>query len=216
MSLDEIFAGLATETARPSVWRCEGGQNRCRLGKNRREIMKTSTITALTLATLIGAVALPAVARDGYGPSDRGPRAGNPMMQFTQMDADGDGKITTEEMDAFRAARFAEQDADGDGFLTKDEIVAAETAKMQDRMGKRVAHMMIEQDADEDGKISLEELSAAGPGAHLFARLDADGDGAVSQDEIRQAMQQRRGGDGERGDHERGHGKKRWMNDDAE
>jgi Ca2+-binding EF-hand superfamily protein len=177
--------------------------------------MKKTTLSAIVLATVIGAVALPAIAREGFGHNERGPRAGNPMMQFGQMDTDGDGKITTEEMAAFRAARFAEQDSDGDGFLTKDEMLAAQMAKIQDRMGKRIEHMMIEQDADDDGKISLEELSATDRGAQMFSRLDLDGDGAVSQDEVRQAMQQHRGGDRD-GEHRREHGKKRWMNDDAE
>ena len=177
--------------------------------------MKKTTLSAIVLATVIGAVALPAIAREGFGQGEHGQRGGNPMMQFSQMDADGDGKITTEEMAAFRAARFAEQDADGDGFLTKDEILAAQMAKVQERMGKRIEHMMIDQDTDDDGKISLEELSATDRGAQMFSRLDMDGDGAVSKDEIRQAMHQFRGGERD-GEHRGEHGKKRWMNDDAE
>ncbi|SMX49281.1 EF-hand domain-containing protein [Maliponia aquimaris] len=144
----------------------------------------------------------------GYG--DRG--AGAPMMEemFAQIDADSDGKVTKDEIEAFRAARFAAADTDGDGKLSQDEMAAARDARRMERVQAMVTRM----DTDGDGLLSAEELAAGQPQAArgpepMFDRLDADGDGALTLEEMQQARgafgrergMGRFGGD--RGDHHR-------------
>jgi Ca2+-binding EF-hand superfamily protein len=45
-------------------------------------------------------------------------------MVFEEMDLNGDGAVTLEEMEGAREARFAEADANGDGVLDRDELLA--------------------------------------------------------------------------------------------
>lgn len=138
--------------------------------------------------------------------------AGMPMMgeMFAQIDADSDGKITREEMEAFRAARFAAVDTDGDGKLSQEEMTAARDARRMERVQGMVTRL----DTNGDGLLSAEELAAGepqmprGPEA-MFDRLDADGDGALTLEEMQQARGPygreggMRGFGGDRGEHHR-------------
>jgi len=157
-----------------------------------------STLKASVLAMMIPlAFAAPAIAQDrGHG---------GPRMMFEELDANNDGAVTLEEMEAAREGRFARADANGDGQLTRDELVAAG----QDRIEDRVDRMIERADANEDGQISEEEMaemrgSRRGPDPErMFNRMDADGDGQVTEAEFDEAvarfMERRGGGD-------RGHG----------
>jgi hypothetical protein len=149
--------------------------------------MKFLTTTAIVLALGAGAVATTAVlAQD----TPRGPG----MMDFEAMDADGDGKVTREEAEAYRAARFAAADANGDGVLDRDELVAAARVRMEARMAERarkaaevaVGRMMARHDTDGDGRLSAEEQAAEMP-MRMFDRLDRDNDGAISLEEAQAA-----------------------------
>lgn len=53
-------------------------------------------------------------ARPGKGPAD-------PAKRFRRLDANGDGFVTAEELDAVFAKRFAQLDADHDGRVTRAE-----------------------------------------------------------------------------------------------
>lgn len=56
------------------------------------------------------------------GPGRRGGRGPGMMGQmFTAADADGDGRITREELRVSARARFCEQDVNGDGLISVDE-----------------------------------------------------------------------------------------------
>ncbi len=57
------------------------------------------------------------------GPGQGGAR-GNPAAQLRNMDSNGDGKITREEMPAQMQQRFDRMDQNGDGVIDEEEIEA--------------------------------------------------------------------------------------------
>ncbi|TBX29278.1 hypothetical protein TK43_01030 [Roseovarius sp. JS7-11] len=138
---------------------------------------------------------------------------------FTELDADGNGELTLEEMLAHREARFAEADTDGDGNLSRDEMIAAAMGRVEASIDRRMERF----DDNEDGMLSaneLDDMRPRGPGPErLFSRMDEDGDGVVSAEEFETAaanMMQRRsgmGGQGRHGGGGEGHGW-RWGQSD--
>lgn len=144
---------------------------------------KQTLLAAGILIPLTLSVAMPAVAQ---GPA--GPRG----MVFEELDLDGDGQITLEELTNRGEARFAETDTDGDGALSRDEMIAAGRARVE----ARVDRMLEAADADGDGQITQDEIAALREDrretrqARMFERLDADGDGAISAEEF-EAMSDR-------------------------
>lgn len=201
--------------------------------------MATKTYLSAAVVLLGAGLIAPVIAQTAGGtetappeapagaPDDMAPGMGmddmpgrGPMFDFTAADADKDGKVTKEELMAYRKARLAGTDADGDGLISTEELAAHMKAEMNARIDERAKARVAAQDADGDGKLSAEEMIAPPMPMRLFDRLDADGDGAVSQDEIakaREMMRQRIGDRGEgRGDgHRKGHQGKGWfMQDD--
>ncbi len=173
--------------------------------------MKRTTALTGALIIALAATGLPAVAQDrGDGP--RGP-----IFPFEDIDANGDGQITQEEIAAHAAARFAAADTDGDGALSAEELIAQREQQRTERLQRRAEQMIERRDANKDGRLTADEM---GPrdGEGMFARLDANDDGVITKEEIeeaRAAFKDRHGHGkrfkdhrkGERGDH-RGHGTK--------
>lgn len=164
--------------------------------------MKRTTALTGVLALAIAATSLPAVAQErGEGP--RGPRG--PMFQFEEIDANGDGKITQEEIDAHAAARFAEADTDGDGSVSAEEMVARMQAQRDERMQRGAERMIERMDANDDGVLSADEMAPRNT-ERLFSRLDANDDGEITQAEMEAAREKMQKRFGEHRKGERGHG----------
>ncbi|KAJ55327.1 hypothetical protein ACMU_11570 [Actibacterium mucosum KCTC 23349] len=149
--------------------------------------MKIKTLTAIGLATVLGATALPVMAASGEG--GKGERA---AKMFETLDTDGSGTITQAEFEAKAAERFAEVDANGDGLLSPEEMAEASPRKGKFREGGRegvsddrraefAARMVERKDTNGDGLLSVEEIAAR---EDVFARLDTNGDGALSLEEF--------------------------------
>lgn len=143
-----------------------------------------ATLVAVSLAGLSTAFAQPG---DGHHPR---------MPAFEEMDTNGDGSITAEELTAKRAERAAQVDADGDGKLSAEELAQAEIAKATERATRHAERMVERMDADGDGLLSAAELATPpeGPPPGMVERIDADKDGAISRDEAdaaRKAMTDR-------------------------
>ena len=93
---------------------------------------------------------------------------------FKAVDADGNGAVTQEEIDSFRAAKLSEADASGDGALSIDEFDTLYREFTRSRMVDAFQDL----DADGDGVIGTEELDDRFGG--IVERMDRDGDGALT------------------------------------
>ena len=189
--------------------------------------MKTTILMAGLLAGLMGTAVLAQTApapTDGTAPEatapvppapERGPGGpdgfgrGFAPFDLLTADADGDGAVTQEEIEAQRQARFTTADADGNGGLSAEELLAMEDAVREEARAARVAERIAQIDDNGDGILQAEEIEARTPQiAPLFDRLDTDGDNAISQAELdagRPQVDGREGGFG-RGDGGRDHG----------
>lgn len=118
--------------------------------------------------------------------------------RFAQEDLDGDESLSVEEFGGPEEL-FSEIDADGDGLLTEQEMQSHHEAKMAegppaDAMGMAggmtpeeiAGRILAEMDSDEDGGLSISEL---GVSDNIFAEADTDGDGIISQAELEVTLQ---------------------------
>ncbi|WP_068114374.1 EF-hand domain-containing protein [Tropicimonas marinistellae] len=112
----------------------------------------------------------------GHGGGHFGGRIGSEMFTtlFNQIDANNDGSVTQEEVDAFRAAKVSEADASGDGGLSIEEFDTLYREFTRSRMVDAFQDL----DADGDGVISVEEMDARF--GDVVERMDRDDDGALT------------------------------------
>ncbi|MFT3689074.1 EF-hand domain-containing protein [Paenirhodobacter sp.] len=110
-----------------------------------------------------------------------------PHFDLKQFDADGDGKVSLEEITQKRKAEAEALDADKDGKLSYDELVAGGLRDVRPRIEARVKARIAAQDTDGDGLLSAAELAVPPKGVRMFNRLDADSDGVLTGDEIKAA-----------------------------
>ena len=134
----------------------------------------------LAAALLSAGIALPAYAQ-------------SPQALFDRYDADGDGRVTTAKVQAWRAEFFDRADSDANGYVTETEIqtmreqaqARAEEAgrgSNRGRRGPRRQNPIERYDADQDGQLSRTEYVDAP--FEALERFDANGDGALSLDEL--------------------------------
>lgn len=130
---------------------------------------------------LMMAIATGAVMSSGAAEAQRG----QPMV-FEELDLNGDGQITLEEMQNQRDVRFHAADTNGDGALSEAEMLAAAEGRAQDRATRMIERMLDRLDANDDGLIQQSEMPERDGDrmSKRFERVDADGDGAISAEEF--------------------------------
>ncbi|MGE0583358.1 MAG: EF-hand domain-containing protein [Steroidobacteraceae bacterium] len=142
------------------------------------------TLLALALA------AAPLAAHADGPKMDPGRPMENDASLIRHFDRDGDGRVSRQEsIDAAvdRAnRRFEQLDANKDGYLTQDEMNAARKT-MRERVKERAGEHWKAADKDGDGAISRSEAEAGMPMlARRFDQLDANKDGKITRDEMPQ------------------------------
>ncbi|HSD35082.1 MAG TPA: hypothetical protein VLE26_06675 [Alphaproteobacteria bacterium] len=145
---------------------------------------------AATLALGLGfaGAALAQTSTDSTGATGGGSDGGDrKQMMFQRIDADANGSISQEEMQAWRSKAVFRLDADNDGKVTKEEV-DQHMAQRQTQGGKAVdsSQFFTTYDANSDGAIDEGELSDGG--MKRFQTADTDANGEISIEEW-QALQ---------------------------
>lgn len=123
------------------------------------------------------------------GPDGPGPRGEGFMQErFADLDTNGDGRITRDEVDAKIAADFSAADTDGNGTLSEEEADAFHQARHEERMARHEERREGRGDrhfnraAGDDGVIDREEFATHG--LHRFEMADLDENGEVTETEM--------------------------------
>lgn len=162
--------------------------------------MKRLLLVTAALAAL-GTVAL---AQQGPGtpqaPGMMGPGMMGPSMMIQQMDTNGDGVVSADEMAARHQTMFRWADEDGNGTVSREEFTnrmgygpgaqTGNTYRDQRREERRTQNFNAF-DRDGDGLITEDEWAGVSPRGPMMGGLDRDGDGALSAEELEQVPQGR-------------------------
>lgn len=136
-------------------------------------------IVGVAAVTLAGATGV-ALADWGGGRHGGGP--GRAMMiehLFERVDADGDGRITAEEIAAAKSARVKEIDPDEDGRVARDDFIAAAVERAREMAERRFTSA----DSDGDGFVDRAAFEHGPRMERMMERLDEDGDGVITREE---------------------------------
>ena len=130
-------------------------------------------------------------------PATTAPQAATPRSSsggVMRYDANKDGTVTAEEWKTGQQARFKSLDANGDGKLSQDEMYARTPAVGNsilptDRQAGRQSSNFQRLDTDRDGFVTLTEFMVQAD--RNFARCDTDKNGRIDTAECRQALQRK-------------------------
>ena len=178
--------------------RCAGTRTLSKKGKESKMINNSLKLAlAASAAGIVAvAVAVPVSADDGgKSGKSRGGMHGMHQVSFSDLDADGDGQLTQEELNSAKQVWLSMNDSDGDGSLSKEELQAAITKMMSEAVQNKIDHAFERMDDNGDGLISADEMGGMKGGERRFSRIDSDGDGMISESEFNTAKD-KRGKDG--------------------
>ncbi len=133
------------------------------------------SIIVFSVATL---AAIPAMA-DQTGWNDGREDLGNRV--FSELDVNGNGEISRDEMNAAIERRFAQADKDGNSLLTPDELRGTRASNAPGaNKANRTQAALKRRDQNGDGALSIEEAL----NTSAFDRLDQDNNGILTLSEV--------------------------------
>lgn len=94
---------------------------------------------------------------------------------LTESDANGDGKVTRMEYDAYRADIFAKLDRNGNGVASADDAPRVRVAR--NKYTSKLEQVLTMADKNGDGMLSRAEWDK--PEKDIFALADTDKDGVI-------------------------------------
>jgi Ca2+-binding EF-hand superfamily protein len=131
--------------------------------------MMTKPPTRILAAVVLACACVPAMAQ----PS---PEQLEKLRQIlTESDANGDGRVTRREYDAFRAEVFAKLDRNGNGVASTEDAPKIRIAKK--KFTEKLEQVLVMADTNGDGMLSRAEWE--NPERDIFALVDQDGDGII-------------------------------------
>lgn len=154
---------------------------------------------------LLSAVALTFVA--GSAAVAQGPAAGKAQTDPRQ-DRGVTSRIDVETFGSRRMNALKSADADGDGKLSIEELAAHIQKRKFERRARKMSRML---DVDGDGVVTIAELERRNE--KLFALIDSNDDGEVSREEMRRAHRSMAATHTHRG-HDMHHGRKHSRGED--
>lgn len=157
-----------------------------------------ANLAGLALGAFVLSV-LPSYAQDGQQAAIDPQIEARAKAILRQRDADGDGKLSADEVG--NPQLFTQVDANHDGFLALEEVgdylqrqrnqpqqqqrpADGQRAPMVNSMGAMMRNRFTQMDKNGDGKITPDEL----PDQAVFTRMDLDGDGVIPLEEAMQTM----------------------------
>jgi Ca2+-binding EF-hand superfamily protein len=150
----------------------------------------------LVIAGPLLAVPVLAAPGDPPAPPERPSRSSNAVPRgLMRYDTNKDGVVDRAEWKAGQEARFKQLDINGDGKLTQEELFArtpadGDSVVPSDRQAQRQTSFFQLLDADKDGFVSLAEFMVHAD--RNFTRCDLNNDGRIDTAECRQALQRTR------------------------
>lgn len=136
------------------------------------------------------------------GPGGPGQGRPNPAELLARLDQDDDGKLSREEVPERMAGRFDQLDENGDGYLTTNELARRGGPRGQGGGRPNPEEMFRRLDKNGDGMVTRDE--APQRMAQHFDQLDKNSDGALTPEELKRpggAGPRGRGGEGGGGPH---------------
>lgn len=147
--------------------------------------MKRNLIIGTILATAVGVTAVSVAAKEGGKMGQHG----RDMMSFEQLDTDGDGFVTAEDLSAQSAIRFDGLDANDDDTISREELLAHAKSNGNARMEKGLEKMFARMDANKDGVLSEDEMKPRKDrSSRMIEKMDTDKDGKISKAEFDAAV----------------------------
>ena len=130
---------------------------------------------------LIGVITLSLVAVTAAGSRADSDNAAvdaqNENWLLAKYDANGDARITQDEVSTKKLNIFRHMEVDGDGGVSFNEYESMDSAKRQALVKSRFLKL----DSDQDGRVSQGEYSSY---MGMFASIDSNGDGTLTENEM--------------------------------